>query len=81
MTEPNTYDPRGAGRSPRTDGALATAVDEHADDPHRLISAVGEGPADIFASSGGAVNALALVHRAGQPGGPDPGRLRGPARA
>src|SRR3982075_1390379 len=44
-----TYDPRGAGRSPRTDGALVTAVDEHADDLHRLISALGTGPVDIFA--------------------------------
>ncbi len=58
-----TYDPRGAERSKRTDGALATAVEEHADDLHRLISAVGGGPVDIFASSGGAVNALALVAR------------------
>jgi pimeloyl-ACP methyl ester carboxylesterase len=56
-----TYDPRGAGRSPRTDGALVTEVAEHADDLHRLISALGAGPVDIFASSGGAVNALALV--------------------
>jgi pimeloyl-ACP methyl ester carboxylesterase len=58
-----TYDPRGAGRSPRTDGALETSPDEHADDLHRLISALGAGPVDIFASSGGAVNALALVAR------------------
>jgi len=63
-----TYDPRGAGRSPRTDGALVTSVDEHADDLHRLICALehgtlGPGPVDIFASSGGAVNALALVAR------------------
>jgi pimeloyl-ACP methyl ester carboxylesterase len=59
-----TYDPRGAGRSPRTDGALVNSPDEHADDLHRLISALGHqgsGPVDIFASSGGAVNALALV--------------------
>jgi pimeloyl-ACP methyl ester carboxylesterase len=56
-----TYDPRGSGRSPRTDGALETTPDEHADDLHRLISALGIGPVDIFASSGGAVNALALV--------------------
>jgi pimeloyl-ACP methyl ester carboxylesterase len=56
-----TYDPRGSGRSQRTDGALETTPDEHADDLHRLISAVGAGPVDIFASSGGAVNALALV--------------------
>jgi pimeloyl-ACP methyl ester carboxylesterase len=56
-----TYDPRGSGRSQRTDGALKTTPDEHADDLHRLISALGAGPVDIFASSGGAVNALALV--------------------
>jgi pimeloyl-ACP methyl ester carboxylesterase len=56
-----TYDPRGAGRSPRTDGAGQSTPDEHADDLHRLISALGAGPVDIFASSGGAVNALALV--------------------
>jgi pimeloyl-ACP methyl ester carboxylesterase len=56
-----TYDPRGAGRSQRTDGALQTTPDEHADDLHRVISALGSGPVDIFASSGGAVNALALV--------------------
>jgi pimeloyl-ACP methyl ester carboxylesterase len=58
-----TYDPRGSGRSPRTDGALETTPDEHADDLHRLISALDAGPVDIFASSGGAVNALALVAR------------------
>src|SRR6201993_3644431 len=56
-----TYDPRGAGRSKRTDGASETTVEEHADDLHRLIDALGAGPVDIFASSGGAVNALALV--------------------
>jgi len=56
-----TYDPRGSGRSQRTDGAPETTPDEHADDLHRLISALGPGPVDIFASSGGAVNALALV--------------------
>jgi pimeloyl-ACP methyl ester carboxylesterase len=56
-----TYDPRGADRSKRTDGAAQTTPDEHADDLHRLISALGTGPVDIFASSGGAVNALALV--------------------
>jgi pimeloyl-ACP methyl ester carboxylesterase len=58
-----TYDPRGSGRSQRTDGARRTTPDEHADDLHRLISALGTGPVDIFASSGGAVNALALVAR------------------
>jgi pimeloyl-ACP methyl ester carboxylesterase len=58
-----TYDPRAAGRSRRTDGAHQTTPDEHADDLHRLIEALGPGPVDIFASSGGAVNALALVAR------------------
>jgi pimeloyl-ACP methyl ester carboxylesterase len=56
-----TYDPRGSGRSQRTDGALETTPDEHADDLHRLISALDVGPVDIFGSSGGALNALALV--------------------
>jgi len=57
-----TYDPRGVERSERTDDAESTP-DEHADDLHRLISALDAGPVDIFASSGGAVNALALVAR------------------
>ncbi len=56
-----TYDPRGADRSKRTDGATETTPDEHADDLHRLIAALDAGPVDLFASSGGAVNALALV--------------------
>ena len=56
-----TYDPRGSERSKRTDGAAETTPDEHADDLHRLISALDAGPVDIFASSGGAVNALVLA--------------------
>src|SRR5438477_5498307 len=56
-----TYDPRGAGRSKRTDGASRSTTEEHADDLHRLILALDAGPVDIFASSGGAVNALALL--------------------
>ncbi|MGZ6372483.1 MAG: alpha/beta fold hydrolase [Candidatus Limnocylindria bacterium] len=58
-----TYDPRGSDRSKRTDGATQNTVEEHADDLHRLISTVATGPVDLFASSGGAVNALALVAR------------------
>jgi pimeloyl-ACP methyl ester carboxylesterase len=58
-----TYDPRGAERSKRTDGALTTTTGEHADDLHRLIAALDSGPVDILASSGGAINALALVAR------------------
>jgi pimeloyl-ACP methyl ester carboxylesterase len=56
-----TYDPRGVERSRRTDGATESTPEEHAEDLHRLIAAIDEGPVDIFASSGGAVNALALV--------------------
>ncbi|MFC8760070.1 alpha/beta fold hydrolase [Streptomyces sp. NPDC057193] len=61
-----TYDPRGVGRSERTDGAAETLPDEHADDLALLIEALGSGPVDVFASSGGAVNALALVARRGE---------------
>lgn len=60
-----TYDPRGVERSTKTDPASPSTPEEHADDLHRVIQAVG-GPVDLFASSGGAVNALALVAR--QPG-------------
>lgn len=58
-----TYDPRGVGRSVRTDGGGELTPRTHADDLHRVISAVGGGPVDVFASSGGAVNGLALVAR------------------
>ncbi|MBB3038182.1 alpha/beta fold hydrolase [Hoyosella altamirensis] len=56
-----TYDPRGTGRSRRTDGTGELTPETHADDLHRLIDELGAGPVDIFASSGGAVNALKLV--------------------
>jgi pimeloyl-ACP methyl ester carboxylesterase len=55
-----TSDPRGTGRSTRTDPAPESTPEQHADDIRRVIEAVG-GPVDLFASSGGAVNALALV--------------------
>ena len=38
-----------------------TTPEQHADDLHRVIQALGAGPVDLFATSGGAVNALALV--------------------
>jgi pimeloyl-ACP methyl ester carboxylesterase len=63
-----TYDPRGVGRSERTDDAEGSTPDEHADDLHRLISALGAGPVDLFGSSGGAVNGLALAARHPEPG-------------
>ena len=56
-----TYDPRGAERSQKEDPTIATGPDEHADDLHKVIAAAGLGPVDMFASSGGAINALALV--------------------
>jgi pimeloyl-ACP methyl ester carboxylesterase len=55
-----TYDPRGLGRSSRHDGHGAHTPQQNADDLHRIIEAVG-GPVEMFASSGGAVSALALV--------------------
>jgi pimeloyl-ACP methyl ester carboxylesterase len=58
-----TYDPRGVGRSPRADGATCATPDEHAEDLDGLISELDAGPVDIFATSGGAVNGLALVSR------------------
>jgi pimeloyl-ACP methyl ester carboxylesterase len=56
-----TYDPRGVERSKKDDDTTESTPDQHADDLHRLISKLGAGPIDMFASSGGAVNALALV--------------------
>ena len=60
-----TYDPRGVERSTKADPSSPSTPEEHADDLHRLIAKVmadaGVGPVDLFASSGGAVNALALV--------------------
>jgi pimeloyl-ACP methyl ester carboxylesterase len=64
-----TYDVRGAGRSRRTDGAPTNTPEEHADDLSRVIEAVGGGPVDLFATSGGAINALTLVARS-------PGQVR-----
>ena len=58
-----TSDPRGAERSPRTDEADESTPEEHADDLHRVIAALCEGPVDLFATSGGAVNAMVLVAR------------------
>ena len=58
-----TYDPRGVERSQKADPTTESTPEEHADDLDRLISALGAGPVDLFASSGGAVNALALVAR------------------
>ena len=60
-----SYDPRGLGRSVRKDGRDERTPQMHATDLHALVDALGTGPVDVFATSGGAVNALALV--AGHP--------------
>src|SRR5467141_3929722 len=56
-----TYDPRGLGRSIRKDGRVDNAPTVQADDVHAVIEALGVGPVEMFASSGGAITALALV--------------------
>jgi pimeloyl-ACP methyl ester carboxylesterase len=56
-----TYDPRGLGRSTRKDGRDDHSPTVQAADVHAIIAALGAGPVDMFASSGGAVTALALV--------------------
>lgn len=56
-----TYDPRGLGRSTRHDGSMAHTPEQNADDMHAIIAALGAAPVELFASSGGAVSALALV--------------------
>ena len=56
-----TYDPRGLGRSTRKDGRVDHAPGIQAADVHAVIEALGAGPVEMFASSGGAVTALALV--------------------
>jgi pimeloyl-ACP methyl ester carboxylesterase len=56
-----TYDPRGLGRSTRKDGRVDQAPTVQAKDVHAVIEALGGGPVELFASSGGAITALALV--------------------
>lgn len=55
-----TYDPRGLGRSTRTDGLITHTPQQQADDLHHLIAQVG-GPVDLLGSSGGAITGLELV--------------------
>lgn len=58
-----TYDPRGSERSSKDDPSEPSTPEDHAGDLFRIIQALNGGPLDVFASSGGAVNALALVAR------------------
>ena len=54
------YDPRGLGRSTRSDGSALNDPSLQAEDLHVLITDLGA-PVQMFASSGGAVAALALL--------------------
>ncbi|WP_280269319.1 alpha/beta fold hydrolase [Nocardia wallacei] len=56
-----TYDPRGLGRSVRKDARVGHSPTVQARDVHAVIEALGAGPVEMFASSGGAITALALV--------------------
>jgi pimeloyl-ACP methyl ester carboxylesterase len=56
-----TYDPRGLGRSVRKDGRVDNTPTLQAADVHAVIEALAVGTVEMFASSGGAVTALALV--------------------
>lgn len=56
-----TYDPRGPSRSVRKEGRVDPTPRTEADDVHAVIEALGVGPVEMFASSGGAVTALAVV--------------------
>src|SRR5262245_20445686 len=56
-----TYDPRGLGRSTRKDGRVDHTPTVQAGDVHAVIEGLRASPVDMFASSGGAVTALALV--------------------
>jgi pimeloyl-ACP methyl ester carboxylesterase len=59
-----TYDPRGFGRSTIDDPDQDGEPDLLADDVRRVLeAAVGQVPAHVFGSSGGAVTGLALVAR------------------
>jgi pimeloyl-ACP methyl ester carboxylesterase len=64
-----TYDPRGFERSTIEDRDQDAEPDLLADDARRVLEAVGDEPALVFGSSGGAVTGLALVAH-------HPGRVR-----
>lgn len=58
-----TYDPRGIARSEVTDPDTQVTPEILADDLHRLLAEVTDDPADILATSGGAVAGLELAVR------------------
>jgi pimeloyl-ACP methyl ester carboxylesterase len=58
-----THDPRGFARSTIDDPDQDARPHLLADDVRRVLEAVGDAPANVFGSSGGAVTGLALVAR------------------
>ncbi len=56
-----TYDPRGLGRSTRSDGRVDNTPEDQAEDLHALVAELGAGPVEVFGSSGGAITGLQLV--------------------
>jgi pimeloyl-ACP methyl ester carboxylesterase len=58
-----TYDQRGVERSKLTGGQTESDPIQRSEDVHRIIEALGGGPVDLFGSSGGAIDGLALVAR------------------
>ncbi|MGH3148007.1 MAG: alpha/beta fold hydrolase [Rubrobacter sp.] len=56
-----TYDPRGLSRSPLDGDAEDATVQTFADDAHRMLEAIGTGPAYVLGDSGGALVGLELV--------------------
>lgn len=57
------YDPRGNSRSVLDGPAQDVDADVHGDDAHRLLAELGDEPAYVFGSSGGAVVGLNLAAR------------------
>ena len=58
-----TYDPHGLGESSVDDPSLDITPEVEADDLAAVVDAVDGGPADVFATSGGAVAGLAFATR------------------
>src|SRR3954451_4609487 len=54
-----TYDPHGLAQSSVDDPSLPVTPEVQADDLALVIETVGDGPADVFGTSGGGVAALA----------------------
>ena len=71
--------PAGPAAAPAPTAPPSPRPSSTRDDLGRVVEALGAGPVDLFATSGGAVNALALVDRPPRPGA-HPRRPRAAAR-